>query len=156
MPTGPLVGEMLERTGVTYVLTIQPDQLPDGTYHTLKVETKGLPRGARVVHRPGYYAPKPYALRSPTERMLQTAGQVLAGAEGGLVRTSALVVPLPATAETGATADVPVVWVPVRNSFDSTPITRLSGATITPGDQEVEAGFTAIVDLAIANRNCLP
>ena len=100
------MGTMLERTGVTYVLTIQPDQLPDGTYHALRVETKGLPRGARVVHRPGYYSPKPYAQRSPTEKMLQTAGQVLAGAEGGLVRTSALMVPLPGT---GATADVPVV-----------------------------------------------
>ena len=103
------MGKMLERTGVTYVLTIQPDQLPDGTYHALKVETKGLPRGARVVHRPGYYAPKPYALRSPTEKMLHTAGQVLAGVEGGLVRTSVLVVPLPATPETGASADVPVL-----------------------------------------------
>ena len=100
------MGTMLERTGVTYVLTIQPDQQPDGTYHTLRVETKGLPRGARVVHRPGYYAPKPYAQRSPTERMLHTAGQVLAGAEGGLVRTSALAVPLPGS---GSLADVPVV-----------------------------------------------
>ncbi|HEX5716468.1 MAG TPA: VWA domain-containing protein, partial [Thermoanaerobaculia bacterium] len=106
------MGTMLERTGVTYVLTIQPDQLPDGTYHALRVETKGLPRGARVVHRPGYYSPKPYAQRSPTEKMLQTAGQVLAGAEGGLVRTSALMVPLPISPISpggGATADVPVV-----------------------------------------------
>jgi VWFA-related protein len=100
------MGTMLERTGVTYVLTIQPDQEPDGTYHALRVEPKGLPRGARVVHRPGYYAPKPFALRSPTEKMLHTAGQVLAGVEGGLVRTSALAVPLPAA---GASADVPVV-----------------------------------------------
>jgi VWFA-related protein len=100
------MGTMLERTGVTYVLTIQPDQEPDGTYHALRVEPKGLPRGARVVHRPGYYAPKPFALRSPTEKMLHTAGQVLAGVEGGLVRTSALAVPLPGT---GASADVPVV-----------------------------------------------
>ncbi|HYH47807.1 MAG TPA: VWA domain-containing protein, partial [Thermoanaerobaculia bacterium] len=103
---------MLERTGVTYVLTIQPDQLPDGTYHELRVETKGLPRGARVVHRPGYYSPKPYAQRSPTEKMLHTAGQVLAGAEGGLVRTSALMVPLPISPTSpggDVTADVPVV-----------------------------------------------
>jgi len=101
------MGMMLERTGVTYVLTIQPEQEPDGSYHTLRVETKGLPRGARVVHRPGYYAPKPFAQRSPTERMLFTAGQVLAGAEGGLVQTSALAVPLPG--KPGEGADVPVV-----------------------------------------------
>ncbi|HEX6865311.1 MAG TPA: VWA domain-containing protein, partial [Thermoanaerobaculia bacterium] len=102
------MGTMLERTGVTYVLTIQPGQEPDGSYHALRVETKGLPRGARIVHRPGYYAPKPFALRSPTEKMLQTAGQVLAGVEGGLVRTSALAVPLPASPG-GASADVPVL-----------------------------------------------
>ena len=100
------MGKMLERTGVTYVLTIQPEQLPDGTYHTLKVEPKGLPKGTRLVHRPGYYAPKPFAQRSPTEKMLLTAGQVLAGDEGGLVRTSVLAAPLP---RTGDTADVAVM-----------------------------------------------
>ena len=100
------MGKMLERTGVTYVLTIQPDQLPDGTYHTLKVEPKGLPRGVRLVHRPGYYAPKPFAQRSATEKMLLTAGQVLAGDEGGLVRTSVLAAPLPRTEDT---ADVAVM-----------------------------------------------
>jgi hypothetical protein len=104
------MGKMLERTGVTYVLTIQPDTPPDGVYHALKVELRGLPKGARVVHRPGYYAPKPFAQRSPTEKMLLTAGQVLAGTEGGLVRTSALAVALPgAPGSAGGGADVPVV-----------------------------------------------
>ncbi|HET9228397.1 MAG TPA: VWA domain-containing protein [Thermoanaerobaculia bacterium] len=100
------MGKMLERTGVTYVLTIQPEQLPDGTYHTLKVEPKGLPKGTRLVHRPGYYAPKPFDQRSPTEKMLLTAGQVLAGDEGGLVQTSVLTATLP---RDGETADVAVM-----------------------------------------------
>ncbi|MFL6291289.1 MAG: VWA domain-containing protein [Thermoanaerobaculia bacterium] len=100
------MGKMLERTGVTYVLTIQPETPPDGTYHQLKVELRGLPRGARVVHRPGYYAPKPFAQRSRMERMLLTAGQVLAGAEGGQVRTSVLTATLPGA---DGTADVPVL-----------------------------------------------
>ena len=100
------MGRMLERTGVTYVLTIQPETPPDGAWHELKVELKGLPRGARVVHRPGYFAPKPFAQRTRMERMLLTAGQVLAGAEGGQVRTSVMTTALPGK---DGTADVPVL-----------------------------------------------
>ncbi|MFP5284836.1 MAG: VWA domain-containing protein, partial [Thermoanaerobaculia bacterium] len=100
------MGKMLERTGVTYVLTIQPDTPPDGAYHELKVELRGLPRGARVVHRPGYFAPKPFVQRTRMERMLLTAGQVLAGTEGGQVRTSVMTAALPGGE---GTADVPVL-----------------------------------------------
>ncbi|MEA2558755.1 MAG: hypothetical protein QOH06_259, partial [Acidobacteriota bacterium] len=103
------MGKMLERTGVTYVLTIQPETPPDGTYHALKVELRGLPRGARVVHRPGYFAPKPFAQRTRMERMLLTAGQVLAGEEGGQVRMSVMTAAMPAGANAEGTADVPVV-----------------------------------------------
>jgi VWFA-related protein len=103
------MGQMLERTGVTYVLTIQPEAAPDGEYHPLRVELKGGPRGARVVHRPGYFAPRPFAQRSRFEKMLLTAGQVLVGEEGGVIRTSMLAAALPGKPEGGATADVPVV-----------------------------------------------
>jgi VWFA-related protein len=103
------MGKMLERTGVTYVLTIQPESVPDGAYHALKVELKGLPRGARVVHRPGYFAPRPFAQRSKFEKMLVTAGQVLIGEEGGQIVTSVLAAPMPAHQGTSGTADVPVV-----------------------------------------------
>ncbi|HWM93668.1 MAG TPA: VWA domain-containing protein [Thermoanaerobaculia bacterium] len=100
------MGKMLERTGVTYVLVIQPDTPLDGAYHQLKVELKGVPRGARVAHRPGYYAPKPFAQRSRFEKMLTTAGQVLAGEEGGQVRASVLAAAVPGSE---GTADVPVI-----------------------------------------------
>ncbi len=101
------MGKMLERTGVTYVLTIQPQAAPDGMYHPLRVELKGAPRGARVVHRPGWFAPRPFAQRSRYEKMLATAGQVLVGQEGGSVHASMLAVPMP-SAEEGQ-ADVPLV-----------------------------------------------
>lgn len=55
---GLLVREMEETTRITYLLTFQPAALePDGTYHRIEVEVAGLPAGARVIHRPGYYAP---------------------------------------------------------------------------------------------------
>ncbi|HXT22093.1 MAG TPA: VWA domain-containing protein, partial [Thermoanaerobaculia bacterium] len=45
------MGQMLRRTGVTYVLTFQPGKLPaDGEFQKLRVELKNA-RGARVVHR---------------------------------------------------------------------------------------------------------
>jgi VWFA-related protein len=107
---GAAMGRMLERTGVTYVLTIEPPVLPDGAYHDLRVELKRGPRGARVVHRPGYYAPRPFAQRSRYEKMLATAGEVLLGAEGGPVRLSALAAPMPPIPASGSpTSDVLVM-----------------------------------------------
>ena len=100
------MGKMLERTGVTYVLTIQPETAPDGEYHPLRVELRGGPRGARVVHRPGYFAPKPFAQRTRMERMLTTAGQVLVGSEGGAIRSKVQTRAIPGGQ---GTADVPVL-----------------------------------------------
>ena len=100
------MGKMLERTGVTYVLTIQPETAPDGAYHPLKVELRNGPKGARVVHRPGYFAPKPFAQRTRMERMLMTAGQVLVGSEGGAVQAKVLTRPIPGAP---GRADVPLV-----------------------------------------------
>ncbi|HKV11958.1 MAG TPA: VWA domain-containing protein, partial [Thermoanaerobaculia bacterium] len=99
--------QMLKRTGVTYVLAIQPDALKsDGTYRRLKVELKNGARGTRVVHRPGYYAPKPYTQQSPLEKLLQTANQVTSGEESGTVGTAVLAAPFKVA---GDKAYVPVV-----------------------------------------------
>jgi VWFA-related protein len=102
------MGQMLQRTGVTYVLAIQPDKLKhDGSYRKLKVELKGAAaKGARVVHRPGYYAPKPYTAQSPLEKLLQTANQLTSGEESGAVASSVLAAPFRVS---GDKAYVPVV-----------------------------------------------
>jgi VWFA-related protein len=89
------MGQMLRRTGVTYVLSFQPDNLkPDGTYHKLRVELKNAPRGSRVVFRPGYYAPRPYKEQSPLQRLLETANSVM-GEESGSIAASVLAAPFP-------------------------------------------------------------
>jgi VWFA-related protein len=55
---GRLLGEMAERTAVTYVLSFQIDNpVADGAYHELEVRLTRGPSGARLVHRTGYYAP---------------------------------------------------------------------------------------------------
>jgi VWFA-related protein len=90
------MGKMLDRTGVTYLLTIQPDGLAhDGSYHPLKVRLKDAPRGARVHHRAGYYAPDPRRAISPLERRLAIAAEILGGEDGGELPFSVLALPVP-------------------------------------------------------------
>ncbi len=103
--------QMLRRTSVTYVLAVQPEGvLRDGAYHQIRVELrpdgKAAPRGTRVVHRPGYYAPRPYGQQSPTEKLLQTARGLAGGKDAGTIGTSVLAAPF----HTGALeAYVPVI-----------------------------------------------
>jgi VWFA-related protein len=89
------MGQMLKRTSVTYVLAFQPEGLKrDGSYHRMRVEVRNASRGVRVVHRPGYYAPRPFGEQTTTEKMLQTAQQVVGGVEGG-IPVSVLAAPFP-------------------------------------------------------------
>ena len=104
---GAAMGSMLRRTSVTYVLTIQPTDLPaDGKYRKLSVKLKNAPKGARVVHRPGYYAPKPFRERAPVEKQLQAAELVMGGVEGGSVGARVLAAPFQ---QAGERAYVPVL-----------------------------------------------
>ena len=99
--------QMLRRTSVTYVLTVQPEGLRrDGAYHEIKVNLKEAPRGTRVVHRSGYYAPRPFGEQSPTEKLLKTAQGLVAGKDMGTIATSVLAAPFPGQA---GQAYVPVV-----------------------------------------------
>ncbi len=99
--------KVLKKTSVTYVLTFQPEKLKtDGAYHKLKVELKNG-KGARIVHRPGYYAPKPFAERNPFERLLEAGSRVLSGEEAGDLAVSVLAAPFRISAD--GMAYVPVV-----------------------------------------------
>ena len=49
--------------------------------------------GARLVHRAGYYPPKPYAERDPIEKLLTAANQVMSGEESDAVAAAVLAVP---------------------------------------------------------------
>jgi len=111
---------MLRRTSVTYVLAIQPEGLlHDGSYHQIRVELKKAPRGTRVVHRPGYYAPRPYGQQSPTEKLLQTAHGLVGGKDTGTIGTSVLAAPFP--------SGTPEAYVPV--------IVEVDGPTLKAGTE---------------------
>jgi len=127
------MGQMLRRTGVTYVLTYQPEDIKhDGEFHKLRVELKNAPRGARIVHRPGYYAPLPFAKQSPLEKLLQTANDVMSGEESGTISTSVLAAPfqVPGTEK---------AYVPVLIEIDGKTLTANTTGTMLPAEIYVYA-----------------
>lgn len=88
------MAEVLHRNSITYVLSYQPEEpRRDGAYRRLRVELKGASRGTQVVHRPGYYAPKPFAERAALEKTVDTASHVISGREGGVIPTAVLAAP---------------------------------------------------------------
>src|SRR6185295_4572239 len=71
---------VLERTSVTYLLTFERSDLKlDGSYHRLRVKAK-LPQGARLVHRAGYYAPRPFKDLDPLEKSLLASDSIASAA----------------------------------------------------------------------------
>ena len=101
---GTAMGKMLDRTSVTYLLSFQPEGLvANGAFHNLEVRLKGAPRGARVHHRAGYFAPDPSRVVHPLEQRLLAAADILGGEEGGTLPVSALAVPLPGGGAEAAT-----------------------------------------------------
>ncbi len=116
------MGQMLLRTGVTYVLSIEPDGLTAAApaeYHRLRVELKKPLPGARVVHRPGYHVPRPFGEQDPIEKLLEAANQVMSGEESDDVSTAVLATPFKAAGEKA--------YVPVLIEID--------GATLLAGRQ---------------------
>ncbi|MFL6194551.1 MAG: VWA domain-containing protein [Thermoanaerobaculia bacterium] len=103
---GDAMGQMLKRTGVTYVLAVQPDRPRDGgEYHRLRVDLAKPLRGARLTHRPGYYPPKPYAEQDPIQKLLDAANLVMSGEEIDDLPAQVLAAPFKA----GEKAYVPVI-----------------------------------------------
>ena len=124
---GVAMGQMLQRTSVTYVLAVQPERSGlEGDFHRLRVEMEKPVRGARLVHRPGYYLPKPYAEQDPIEKLLAAANQVMSGEETDAVATSVLAVPFrPSGGAPGAGGEK--AYVPV--------VVEIGGETLLAGPQ---------------------
>jgi VWFA-related protein len=119
------MGRMLQRTSVTYVLAVQPDRVSSeeeagSGYRRLRVELKPPVGGARVVHRPGYYPPEPYAEQSSVEKLLAAANRLMSGEESAAVGAAVLAAPFRAEGEDKA-------YVPV--------VVEVDGATLLAGPQ---------------------
>lgn len=74
---GPSLEQILERTGLIYLLAFQPVRVPEnGKFHTLKVRVR---RGSyRVSHRTGYYEPRSNQQLTPMERKLAMSSAIAA------------------------------------------------------------------------------
>jgi VWFA-related protein len=97
---------VLAKTSVTYLLTFERSDLKtDGTYHRLKVKAK-LPAGAKLTHRAGYYAPRPFQQLDPLERNLLASDGIASAAPRRDLDISVLTAPFRATPER---AYVPVI-----------------------------------------------
>ncbi len=98
------MASMLERTSLTYLLSWQTSDAGEpGRFYPIQVKLKGAPKGARLTHRPGYYAPRPYRDLSAEERRFQTIELMMEGREGGAIDASLLAVPFKTD---GGAADV--------------------------------------------------
>jgi VWFA-related protein len=119
---GVALGQMLDRTSVTYVLVFQPDKIePDGSYHRLRVELVGQPRDVRAVFRPGYYAPRPFTEQTQFEKLLDAQTQVVAGRDAGTLDVAVLTAPF-------AMANQAAAYVPL--------LVEVGGPSLLAGDKQ--------------------
>jgi len=89
---------VLQRTSVTYLLTFERSDLKtDGAYHRLKVKAK-LPGGARLTHRAGYFAPRPFQQLDPLEKNLLASDGIASAAPKRDLDLNVLAAPFRATA----------------------------------------------------------
>lgn len=88
---------LLARTSVTYLLTFQRDDVkPDGSFHRLRVKAS-LPGGARLSHRAGYYAPRPFQDLHPLEKALLASDGIATATPRRDIPLSLLAAPFRAT-----------------------------------------------------------
>jgi VWFA-related protein len=96
---------VLQRSTVTYLLAFQRSDLKaDGAYHRLRVKTRLA--GARLSHRAGYYAPRPYGELSPLEKTLLAAEGIASAVPRSDLDVNLLVAPFRASEQR---AYVPVI-----------------------------------------------
>ncbi len=116
------MGEVLERTGVTYVLAFQPKKIAfDGSYRRLKIKLKDGSKG-RLVYRPGYYTPRPYDQLSDDDRRLATAELIVGGRDGGAIDAAVIAAPF-AGGEASSRREANTMYVPAFLELDGRTLT---------------------------------
>jgi hypothetical protein len=100
------MGQMLERTSVSYVLSFQPEGLAsDGSYHEIEVRLR-RPEGAKVRYRDGFFAPPDSELGQGKDFLVAVADRVASEKDGGPLRVSAIAIPFRHAADTARVSAV--------------------------------------------------
>lgn len=93
---GQATADIIERSAVTYLLVIQPSvDRADGEYHPLTVRLREPSAKGRLLHRPGYFAPKPSTERTELEQRLDEADLVMGNREIGDLEVELMAYPTP-------------------------------------------------------------
>ncbi len=148
---GRQLERVLSRSAVTYLVTFQPQELEwDGSYHRLKVKAD-LPRGARLSHREGYYAPRPFDELHPLEKSLLASGAIAAAQPSAELTLDVLAAPFRAGA---GVAYVPVIIElagrPLLDGHDKDELKVEFYAYVTDDFGEMRDFFTQLVSLDIS------
>lgn len=97
--------KILDRTQATYLLAFQPTEIAaDGQRYEIEVRLTPKIQNARVLHRPGFRAPRPPTERLMPERRMDAAELALSG--GRLDELEVRVMPVVLPAATGARVPV--------------------------------------------------
>jgi VWFA-related protein len=95
------LGGAMRRSVHSYLVSVQVDDVPfDGSYHKLEVKLRNAPRGTRVHHRSGYFAPVPFKQQDGIQRLADAARLVSGDEESDDLGVSVVAVPLGSGGET--------------------------------------------------------
>jgi VWFA-related protein len=98
----------------SYLIGVQAEDVPfDGSWHPLKVRLrKEQPRGVRVQHRGGFFAPLPFQRQDDVRRLAEASHLVAGDDERDDLGINVVAVPLGTSVGTGAGSVAVVVEVP--------------------------------------------
>ncbi|HEX5714866.1 MAG TPA: hypothetical protein VF179_01830, partial [Thermoanaerobaculia bacterium] len=95
------LGGAMRRSVHSYLVSVQVDDVPfDGSYHELEVKLRNAPRGTRIHHRDGYFAPVPFKQQDGVQRLADAARLVSGDEESDDLGISVVAVPLASGGET--------------------------------------------------------
>ncbi|HEX7183670.1 MAG TPA: VWA domain-containing protein [Thermoanaerobaculia bacterium] len=110
------LGGVMKKSAHAYLLTVQVDAAPDGSFHPLDVRLRNG-RKAKVRHRSGYFAPVPFNQQKDVQRLAEAARLVAGDEERDDL-------------------GIQVMAVPLRSGGESTPVAvvvEVPGAPILAG-----------------------
>ena len=150
---GAELGEVLESSSVTYLLSFEPSEPGEpGDHHRIKVRARA-PKGSQLSHRMGYYTPRPFGDLHPMEKRLLASDLIAAAAERDDLEIDILAAPFRATADR---AYVPViVEIGGAGLLEGHEPARLPVelyAYVTDQKTEMKDFFSRVVTLDLAGR----